>query len=230
MTIAATSRRRAALGAASVIAPSRCRRGPRAEGRAGAARPRAAGTPRSRTDRQGRAAAAAIRRRGARRRPPAPSAARRRSRILERRSWRCRSAGRRERPGRSGRRGDRRTTGQRLSRPAAAAPASRRLKPDALGRTVDHVGSAFGLLLAWTLGAPGPVNLNLPPPAPPPAQPAWSNFQLPVPKPPARPAWLPPSVLPDINRASVPTRGTGRSVNPYLGGGPSDVICHDGRR
>jgi hypothetical protein len=89
------------------------------------------------------------------------------------------------------------------------------------------MGSAFGLLVALALGAPAqPINLNLPPPTPAPPQPAWSNFQLPVQKPPSRPAWLPSSVLPNINRASVPTRGTGRGVNPYLGGGPHDVIGH----
>jgi hypothetical protein len=101
------------------------------------------------------------------------------------------------------------------------------LQPGARARTVDHVTSAIGVLLAVALGAPAqPMNFNLPPPAPPPPQPSWSNFQLKVPTPPSRPAWLPPWFLPDLKRASVPTHGTEPSVNPFLGGGPSDVIGH----
>jgi hypothetical protein len=88
------------------------------------------------------------------------------------------------------------------------------------------VGSTFGLLAALVLGAPvRPINLNLPPPALPPPQPAWSNFRLQAPKPTSRPAWLPPSVLPDLKRAAPNARGSGhdQDVNPYLGGDRSQT-------
>jgi uncharacterized membrane protein YgcG len=63
-----------------------------------------------------------------------------------------------------------------------------------------------------------PINLNLPPPRLPPPRPAWSNFQVPIPKPPSR--WLAPWLIPDPNRqgSGIRTSG-GHGGGRFFGGG-----------
>jgi len=73
------------------------------------------------------------------------------------------------------------------------------------------VGAAIGLWLALAVAIPAslrPINLNLPPPAPPAQAPAKqgkpSTPFTPAAPPSWRPAWLPAWLIPD--RISVPTR------------------------
>jgi len=70
------------------------------------------------------------------------------------------------------------------------------------------MGAPLGLWVALTLSLPAslrPINLNLPPPAPPAQSPSKPNMPW-TPPPPAswRPGWLPPWLIPD--QISVPTR------------------------
>jgi hypothetical protein len=73
------------------------------------------------------------------------------------------------------------------------------------------VGAAIGLWAALALAIPAslrPINLNLPPPAPPAQAPGKQGKPsvpfTPTPPPSWRPAWLPTWLIPD--RISVPTR------------------------
>jgi len=123
------------------------------------------------------------------------------------------------------------------------------------------VGATIGLWIALTLGVPAPappppqparlatmrpINLNLPnvpPTAAPAPRPAWSNFQVPLPKPPQppqpppAPAWArallgAPNRFPSGTSARTGGHGGGRAFRggPGFVGGGRGAACHGGHR